>query len=324
MPQFAPGEVKTAIAPIVAKPSGMSCEAELFLGPDELTKVATSGRIPFVSTGAAKNVSLPIAMPSSPGTVKGYIDVFVGGFRFLAYILKEDIVIVSPYPLGITILGITAQKKADGSLEAYVKWVHTLTNWRPQEGAFASVLCTPGRYVNGVWEDYYWVEHHDLTPDPHQERTTTCYWPKEAVDQMPSGLCGFRAHVIAYIAGWMEIGRSPEFTVEDLVTVDGVPPPPPPPPPPPRTNIIISSVSVVGNAITVDYEVSNRDCETVRIEVWEYGAYPNLYVSGTGSGNIGKHQVTLTSTRTPTVGVTVYIFYMDGYVNAYTSYPLRF
>jgi len=106
MPQFAPGEVKTAIAPITARPAGMNCEAELFLGPDELTKVATSGRIPFVSTGASQSVSLPIAMPSEPGAYHGYIDVFTNGIHFLAYKTTEDIVIK-----GIT-LGYTSPKKA--------------------------------------------------------------------------------------------------------------------------------------------------------------------------------------------------------------------
>lgn len=96
MPQFAPGEVKNAIAPIVAKPSGMSCEAELFLGPNDATKVVTSGRVSFVSTGAAKNVSLPITMPGAPGGYHGYIDVFAGDLRFLAYILKEDVVVAAP------------------------------------------------------------------------------------------------------------------------------------------------------------------------------------------------------------------------------------
>lgn len=96
MPQFSPGESKTAIAPIVAKPSGMDCEAELFLGPDDATKVGSSGRVPFVSTGATKNVNLPITLPSSPGTYHGYIDVFAEGLRFLAYKLTEDVVITSP------------------------------------------------------------------------------------------------------------------------------------------------------------------------------------------------------------------------------------
>ncbi len=99
MPQFAPGEAKTAIAPITAKPAGMNCEAELFLGPDELTKAASSDRIPFVSTGARQNVSLPIAMPSE-GSYHGYIDVFTEGMRFLAYKTKEDIVVelIEPEP----------------------------------------------------------------------------------------------------------------------------------------------------------------------------------------------------------------------------------
>ncbi|MBA7658849.1 hypothetical protein ES703_66809 [subsurface metagenome] len=88
-----PGESKTAIAPIVAKPAGMSCEAELFLGPDESTKVVSSGRVPFVSTGASQNVRLPITMPSSPGTLKGYIDIFAAGMRFLAYKTVEDIAV---------------------------------------------------------------------------------------------------------------------------------------------------------------------------------------------------------------------------------------
>ena len=103
MPQFSPGEVKTAIAPITAKPSGMSCEAELFLGPNDLTKVVKSGRIPFVSTGAAKNVSLPITMPSAPGSYHGYIDVFTEGLRFLAYNTKEDVAIAVPEPSALLI-----------------------------------------------------------------------------------------------------------------------------------------------------------------------------------------------------------------------------
>jgi len=74
----------------------MDCEAELFLGPDELTKVARSGRVPFVSTGAAQSVRLPIAMPSDEGAYHGYIDVFTEGLRFLAYKAKEDVVIAVP------------------------------------------------------------------------------------------------------------------------------------------------------------------------------------------------------------------------------------
>lgn len=122
MPQFAPGEVKTAIAPIKAGPAGMSCEAELFLGPDDLTKIATSGRVPFVSAGETQsvNVRLPVTMPSEEGSYHGYIDVFTDGMRFLAYKTTEDVVIQAPI---VPVLG--------GQI-LYSKWRETGTDeWHP-------------------------------------------------------------------------------------------------------------------------------------------------------------------------------------------------
>ncbi|MBA7542449.1 hypothetical protein ES705_34770 [subsurface metagenome] len=96
MPQFAPGEAKTAIAPITVKPAGLSCEAEVFLGPNEATKVATSGRIPFVSTGLSQDVHLPIAMPAAEGTYHVYVDVYAEDYLIAAYQAIEDVVIALP------------------------------------------------------------------------------------------------------------------------------------------------------------------------------------------------------------------------------------
>lgn len=98
MPEFAPGETKTAIAPITIMPAGLSCEAEVFLGPNDLTKVVSSGRIPFTSTGASQNVHLPVAMPATAGTYHVYIDVFAEGNRILAYQATEDVVIAALGP----------------------------------------------------------------------------------------------------------------------------------------------------------------------------------------------------------------------------------
>lgn len=105
MTQFAPGVPKTAIAPITVNPAGMSCEIELFLGPNDTTKAATSGRVPFVSTGSPMNVSLPIVMPANPGNYHGYIDVFAAGSRFLAYTLSEDVAIIDQLVLTGTNIG---------------------------------------------------------------------------------------------------------------------------------------------------------------------------------------------------------------------------
>lgn len=98
MPEFAPGESKTAVAPITVKPAGLNCEAELFLGPDDMTKVATSGRIPFVSTGVSQDVRLPVVMPAAEGTYHVYADVYAEGLLIAAYQATEDVIIAPPIP----------------------------------------------------------------------------------------------------------------------------------------------------------------------------------------------------------------------------------
>ena len=93
MPEFAPGEAKTAVAPITVKPSGLSCGAEIFLGPDDMTKIVTSGMIAFTSTGARQDVRLPVAMPAAEGDYHVYIDIYTEGILIAAYQAIEDVVI---------------------------------------------------------------------------------------------------------------------------------------------------------------------------------------------------------------------------------------
>lgn len=99
MPQFAPGEERIAIAPIKVMPSGLSCEAELFLGADEATKVATSGMIGFTSTGVSQDVFLPVIMPATEGTYHVFIDIYAEGLLIAAYEAIEDVVIRTPVPV---------------------------------------------------------------------------------------------------------------------------------------------------------------------------------------------------------------------------------
>lgn len=99
MPEFSPSSAHTAIAPVVVKPSGLNCEAELFLGPNETTKVATSGLVAFTSTGASQDISLPVTMPSADGTYHVFIDVYAEGILIAAYQAIEDVVISPPVPL---------------------------------------------------------------------------------------------------------------------------------------------------------------------------------------------------------------------------------
>ena len=93
-PVMAPGVSRTAVAPITVSPSGLSCQAELFLGPNDATKVATSGLKAFTSTGAVQSVRLPVTMPTPGGLAYHvYLDIFVNGMRLLAYQATEDVII---------------------------------------------------------------------------------------------------------------------------------------------------------------------------------------------------------------------------------------
>ena len=93
-PVLAPGDTRTAVAPITVSPAGLSCEAELFLGPNDTTKVATSGLIAFTSTEVAQSVNFPVTMPSPGGAAYHvYLDVYANGYLIVSYVATEDVVI---------------------------------------------------------------------------------------------------------------------------------------------------------------------------------------------------------------------------------------
>ncbi|MBA7507349.1 hypothetical protein ES706_06068 [subsurface metagenome] len=95
-PVMGPGAAATAVAPITVSPAGLACSAELFLGPDEATKVVTSGLISFTSTGATQSVRFPVTMPTDGGVAYHvYLDVYANGYLIVAYIATEDVVIPS-------------------------------------------------------------------------------------------------------------------------------------------------------------------------------------------------------------------------------------
>ncbi len=110
MPQFESSVQKTAVAPITVAPAGLSCEAELFLGPNDATPVASSGLRPFVSSGAAQQVSFPVVMPANPGTYHVYVDLYAAGYYQAGYQSTEDVVIASPnLPFTMNITGFATQ-----------------------------------------------------------------------------------------------------------------------------------------------------------------------------------------------------------------------
>lgn len=87
--QFGRNTSQKIIAEVAVKPAGIRFEAEVFLGLDELTKVATSDRSSFSSSGLTQTVRLPVIMPPWPGRYKVFLHLYSGGQPFAEYRLED-------------------------------------------------------------------------------------------------------------------------------------------------------------------------------------------------------------------------------------------
>ena len=95
-PILLPGSTHTATVPVIEKPSGMACTAELYLTTDGTTKVATSGPQPFTSMGVSQNVPLEVIMPTPGGlSYMVYIDIVSGGVVIDALQGSENVIVPS-------------------------------------------------------------------------------------------------------------------------------------------------------------------------------------------------------------------------------------
>lgn len=122
MPQFSPNQSKNAIVPATVQPGGLSCELEVFLGPNESTKVVTSGLKAFTSTGAQQSVAAPVVMPSASGTYHVYIDLYAAGYYLVGYQAIEDVVIAPS--VGEFVYGSpSAVFRNFSEIDPYASWI---------------------------------------------------------------------------------------------------------------------------------------------------------------------------------------------------------
>jgi len=148
MPQFAPSVQKTAVAPITVAPAGLNCEAELFLGPNDATPVASSGLRPFVSSGGAQQVSFPVTMPASPGTYHVYIDLYAAGYYMAGYQATEDVVVQTPVlpPFTMEIVSLTSIGDKYSSYWMFIANVQITNNTGQTQTRRIKCLATYGEY----------------------------------------------------------------------------------------------------------------------------------------------------------------------------------
>lgn len=98
MPTFLPDEHKIAVVPVTVTPADLGCKLELFLGPDESTKISKA-LIDFLSTGSEQKLRLPLSMPIAVGTYYVYLDLYAEENLIGMYKGMESISI-SGVPLG--------------------------------------------------------------------------------------------------------------------------------------------------------------------------------------------------------------------------------
>ncbi len=96
MPTFPPSTTKVATISLPISPQGLNCTGEIWLTTDGITKAATSGPVPFVSTGVSQSIPLPVTMPATLGSYTANIDIMSGGLFLGAYQASEPVVISPP------------------------------------------------------------------------------------------------------------------------------------------------------------------------------------------------------------------------------------
>ena len=94
---FLAGQSKTAGVSVDVDPAGLAMQIETWLGPNQTTKVASSGKISFTSTGSAQVVPCPVVMPTS-GNHNVYVDVYYQGVLIAAFQATDSISILSVSP----------------------------------------------------------------------------------------------------------------------------------------------------------------------------------------------------------------------------------
>lgn len=116
MPTFQPGESRAARADIVINPSGLASKAELYL-VDGISIVATSGIIPFVSTGDHQPIIFPVTMPMTEGEYPVWVDVLVENLLVFAGIGTEEVKII----MGEFVEDIIGSQVSSAALETVIE-----------------------------------------------------------------------------------------------------------------------------------------------------------------------------------------------------------
>lgn len=214
MPQFAPGEKRVAVATLKVQPAGIACESELWLGDG--AKSASSGLIPFTSTGSPQEILHPIVMPSG-GTFYPNLVIYAEGKPALVY-RHPEAVFIAIVPIIADFYSATSTAQLD-SLRAEIRNLY-------QAGVISPEVYN--ELVNAYRERYneftYWqFPYIKFPPIPLGAEDWPSVYPPNYWEKpiAPIGIVNFQATIInipswAWRYYWMLRLRSDDMYGEKL------------------------------------------------------------------------------------------------------------
>lgn len=136
MPEFSPGEGKTAIVPMTNPTvKAFDYSVELYMGTD----LAVMARKDFhLESKETKDISLSVTMPSVSGTYPVNIGVFSGGVFIPPVYQGEDVIITAPLPF--TFSNVSAKKVTFYALPGYNTIVFHCTVTNPNNASVTKTL----------------------------------------------------------------------------------------------------------------------------------------------------------------------------------------
>jgi len=211
MPQFAPGEEKTAVVEMT-NPTEKAFDygVTLYMG---VNMAAVASTIFHLEAGETEDVSLPVAMPANPGIYPVYLDVWSNSTLLGHYQAVEDVSIAQPV-LGGRILDTKWREHGTEEWHSFPMsapaYTHTDLKWRVRNDSNCRATFSTGYLDYGKYRLY---PETLTTLDPGEEADIV----REDFSGSKAGTSREWSFYLAVLAGMVASTYQPDWYGADLV-----------------------------------------------------------------------------------------------------------